>query len=131
MNDAEQLSQDLTFPLIGSEKIWERRAALTSRLQTFETEMVAEDENFSGLGRLSQALMGKAESTGISILEYRIARSVHRTCLNVTLTSIFTATGTPSRLAGSNFQVRTVAVALSSRPAPSGSEVCLTAETFP
>jgi hypothetical protein len=33
VNDAERLSQDPTFRLIGSEKIWERGAALTSRLQ--------------------------------------------------------------------------------------------------
>ena len=32
VNDAERLSQDPTFRLIGSEKIWERGAALTSRL---------------------------------------------------------------------------------------------------
>jgi hypothetical protein len=32
VNDAERLSQDATFRLIGSEKIWERDAALTSRL---------------------------------------------------------------------------------------------------
>ena len=38
MNDAERLSHDPTFRLIGSEKIWDRGAALTSRLQTFETE---------------------------------------------------------------------------------------------
>ena len=31
VNDAERLSQDPTFRLIGSEKIWERGAALTSR----------------------------------------------------------------------------------------------------
>ena len=37
VNDAERLSQDPTFRLIGSEKPWERGAALTSRLQTFET----------------------------------------------------------------------------------------------
>jgi hypothetical protein len=53
VNDAERLSQDPTFRLIGSEKIWNRGAALTSRLQTFETEMLAEDENFAGLGRLN------------------------------------------------------------------------------
>jgi len=29
VNDAERLSQDPTFRLIGSEKIWERGAALT------------------------------------------------------------------------------------------------------
>ena len=33
VNDAERLSQDPTFRLIGSEKIWERGAALTSRLR--------------------------------------------------------------------------------------------------
>ena len=38
VNDAERLSQDPTFRLIGSEKIWERGAALTSRLQSFETD---------------------------------------------------------------------------------------------
>ena len=37
VNDAERLSQDPTFRLLGSEKIWERGAALTSRLQSFET----------------------------------------------------------------------------------------------
>jgi hypothetical protein len=47
VNDAERLSQDPTFRLIGSEKIWERGAALTSRLQSFETEMLAEEGNFA------------------------------------------------------------------------------------
>ena len=61
LNDAERLSQDPTFRLIGSEKVWDRGAALTSRLQTFETEMLAEDENFAGLGRLNRELIGKAE----------------------------------------------------------------------
>jgi hypothetical protein len=32
VNDAERLSQDPTLRLIGSEKIWERGAALTSRI---------------------------------------------------------------------------------------------------
>ena len=45
LNDAERLGQDPTFRLIGSEKTWDRGAALTSRLQAFETEMPAEDEN--------------------------------------------------------------------------------------
>lgn len=49
VNDAEQLSQDPPFRLIGSEKISERGAALTSRLQSFETEVLAEDENLAGL----------------------------------------------------------------------------------
>ena len=41
VNDTERLSQDPTFRLIGSEKLWDRGAALTSRLQTFETAMLA------------------------------------------------------------------------------------------
>jgi Transposase DDE domain group 1 len=56
VNDAERLCQDPTFRLIGSEKIWDRGAALTSRLQAFETEMLAEEESFAGLGRLNRAL---------------------------------------------------------------------------
>ena len=62
LNDAQRLSQDPTFRLISSEKVWDRGAALTSRLQTFETEMLAEEENFAGLGRLNRALIGKAET---------------------------------------------------------------------
>jgi hypothetical protein len=62
VNDAERLSQDPTFRLIGSEKIWERGAAMTSRLQTFETEMLAEQENFAGLARINRELIGKAEA---------------------------------------------------------------------
>jgi hypothetical protein len=62
VNDAERLSQDPTFRLIGSEKIWDRGAALTSRLQTFETEMLAEEENFGSLARINRELIGKAEA---------------------------------------------------------------------
>ncbi|HWT82178.1 MAG TPA: IS1380 family transposase, partial [Candidatus Methylomirabilis sp.] len=64
LNDAERLSQDPTFRLIGSEKIWDRGAALTSRLQSFETEMLTQEENFAGLARLNRALIGKAEAVG-------------------------------------------------------------------
>ena len=66
VNDAERLSQDPTFRLIGSEKIWDRGAALTSRLQSFETEMLGEEENFAGLGRLNRALIGKAEAMDLA-----------------------------------------------------------------
>ncbi len=41
MNDAERLSRDPTFRLIGSERIRDRGAALTSRLRTFETSLGA------------------------------------------------------------------------------------------
>ena len=63
VNDAERLSQDPTFRLIGSEKIWERGAALTSRLQSFETEMLTEEENFAGLARINRELIARAEAS--------------------------------------------------------------------
>ena len=62
VNDAERLSQDPAFRLIGSEKVWDRGAALTSRLQTFETEMLAEEENFAGLARINRELFSKVEA---------------------------------------------------------------------
>src|SRR5271170_725767 len=58
VNDAERVSADPTFRLIGSEKTWDRGAALTSRLQTFETEMLAEEENFRSLARINGELIG-------------------------------------------------------------------------
>ena len=62
VNDAERLAQDPMFRLIGSEKIWARGAALTSRLQSFETEMLAEDGNFAGLATVNCELIAKAEA---------------------------------------------------------------------
>src|SRR4029434_4187499 len=62
VNDAEHLSQDPTFRLIGSAKIWERGAALTSRLQSFETEILAEAENFAGLAAINRELIARAEA---------------------------------------------------------------------
>jgi hypothetical protein len=62
MNDAERVSQDPTFRLIGSEKIWERGAALTSRLQSFETEVLARDENLAGLEAINRGLIAQAET---------------------------------------------------------------------
>jgi len=62
VNDAERLSQDPTFRLIGSEKVWERGAALTSRLQSFEAEMLAAEENFAGLARINRHLIARVEA---------------------------------------------------------------------
>ena len=62
VNDAERLAQDPTFRLISSDKTWDRGAALTSRLQTFETEMLAEEENFTDLARINRDLIGRAEA---------------------------------------------------------------------
>jgi hypothetical protein len=65
VNDAERLSQDPTFRLIGPAKIWERGAALTSRLQSFETEMLTEEENFAGLARINGELIGRVEAVDL------------------------------------------------------------------
>jgi len=62
VNDAERLSQDPTFRLIGSEKIWERGAALTSRLQSFETDLLTQEENLAGLAAINRDLIAKAET---------------------------------------------------------------------
>ena len=57
VNDAERLSQDPTFRLIGSEKIGERGAALTSRRQSFETEVLTQEENLVGLAAINRGLI--------------------------------------------------------------------------
>src|SRR5665811_1104583 len=62
VNDAERLSQDPTFRLIGSEKIWDRGAALPSRLHWFETEVLSQAENLAGLSRINRELLAKAEA---------------------------------------------------------------------
>ena len=62
VNDAARVSADPTFRLIGSEKIWDRGAALTSRLQSFETELLAADENLAGLAAINRELVAKAEA---------------------------------------------------------------------
>ena len=62
VNDAARLSQDPTFRLIGSRKIWERGAAWTSRLQSFETEVLTQEENLAGLAALNRELVTKAET---------------------------------------------------------------------
>jgi Transposase DDE domain group 1 len=61
VNDAARLSQDPTFRLIGSRKIWERGAALPSRSQSFETEVLTQEENLAGLTALNRELVAKAE----------------------------------------------------------------------
>jgi hypothetical protein len=62
VNDAERLSQDPTFRLIGSAKIWECGAALPSRLHWFETEVLSRGENLEGLSRINRELLAKVEA---------------------------------------------------------------------
>jgi len=50
------------FRLIGSRKIWERGAALTSRLQSFETEVLTQANNLAGLAALHRELVARAEA---------------------------------------------------------------------
>ena len=50
VNDAERLSHDPTFRLIGSEQLGQRGAALTSRVHSFETELLSQDDNLTGVG---------------------------------------------------------------------------------
>jgi hypothetical protein len=62
VNDAECLSHDPTFRLIGSEQIWERGAALTSRVHSFETELLTRDENLTGLATINRELLARVEA---------------------------------------------------------------------
>jgi hypothetical protein len=78
VNDAERLSQDPAFRLIGTEKVLERGAALTSRLQSFETELLTQRENLAGLARISRDLIAKAE----------VIDSAHRVVLDMDSTEV-------------------------------------------
>jgi hypothetical protein len=65
VNDAERLFQDPTFRLIGSEKVWERGAALTSSLQSLETDLLAQEHNLVGLAEINRELVAKAKAEAI------------------------------------------------------------------
>ena len=62
VNDAERLSQDPAFRLIGSQKVLERGAALTSRLQSFEADLLTQAENLAGLAALNRELVANGEA---------------------------------------------------------------------
>jgi hypothetical protein len=62
VNDAERLFHDPTFRLIGSEEIWERGAALTSRVHSFETELLTYDKNLAGLAAINRDLVAQVEA---------------------------------------------------------------------
>jgi hypothetical protein len=62
LNDAERLASDPTFRLIGSPKIWDRGAALTSTLHWFETELLTREENLVGLMAVNRDVIGQAET---------------------------------------------------------------------
>ena len=57
------LSQDPDLPAHRLRvRSWERGAALTSRLQSFETELLTQEENLAGLAALNRELIAKAEA---------------------------------------------------------------------
>ena len=62
VNEAERLSRDPAFRLIGSSKIGERGAALTSRLRWFETEVLRRPQNLAGLAALNRELIARAQA---------------------------------------------------------------------
>jgi hypothetical protein len=55
VNDAERVSPDATYRLIGSENNWERGAVLTARWHSFETELLVEAENLAGLAAINRS----------------------------------------------------------------------------
>jgi Transposase DDE domain group 1 len=61
-NDAARLYHDPTFRLIGPKKILERGAALTSRLQSYETGVLTHEDDLAGLAALKQDLIARAEA---------------------------------------------------------------------
>ena len=61
LNDAERVSADPTFRLIGSPKRWDRGGALTSTLHWFETELLTQEENLAGLRAVNREVLAQAE----------------------------------------------------------------------
>jgi hypothetical protein len=59
LNDAERLSQDRTFRLIGSKEIWERGAALPSLPHSFEAEVLTHSANLWSLATMNRELIVK------------------------------------------------------------------------
>jgi hypothetical protein len=60
VNDAETLAQDPALRLSSSRKIGARGAALTSRLQSLETDVLTQEENLADLAAINRGLFAKA-----------------------------------------------------------------------
>ena len=56
-----RVSADPTFRVIGSPKLWDRGAALTSTLHWFETELLTREENLVGLMAVNREVLAQAE----------------------------------------------------------------------
>ena len=55
-----RVSADPTFRLIGSPKLWDRGAALTSTLHWFEIDLLTQDKNLVGLMAVNRELLAQA-----------------------------------------------------------------------
>ncbi len=51
--------------MIGSELAWEHGTALTSRVHSFETELLTRDENLAGVTAINKALIAGVEAIGL------------------------------------------------------------------
>ena len=60
LNDAVCVAADPTFRLIGSPKLWDRGAALTSTLHWFETELLTQEKNLVGLTAVNREVLAQA-----------------------------------------------------------------------
>src|SRR5215813_8960409 len=56
-NDAERLAEDPTFRMLASRERRDTSVALTSTLHWFETDVLAEEQNYQGLTRLNTELI--------------------------------------------------------------------------
>ena len=62
VNDVARLSQGRAFRLTGSRQTWERGAALTPRLPSFETALLTAAGNLAGLAALHRELIARAKT---------------------------------------------------------------------
>ncbi len=62
MNGVKRLSRDSTLRLIGSDKIWERGAVLTSPQESLETEMLAKEQDFARRTQINLWVIAEVEA---------------------------------------------------------------------
>src|SRR5215470_7998289 len=65
-NDAERLAEDPTFRMLASRERRDTSVALTSMLHWFETDVLAEEQNYQGLTRLNTELLQHPAARSLS-----------------------------------------------------------------
>jgi hypothetical protein len=92
-NDAERLAQDPTFRMLASRERRETSVALTSTLHWFETDVLAEEQNYHGLTRLNADLIRHAAARSpsrrvtLDIDSSESPSTAHRSSPRTTVTS--------------------------------------------